>query len=99
MSYIYITIFRVCENISLLENHIESLFIRIVKPFNCVVGMIYRPPNSNTDDFLVSLEDILQFISTKNIPCYIIGDFNINLLKMSNHVQTFIYLPIISQQQ
>lgn len=80
------------ENISLLQTHIESLFIRLVKPLNCIVGMIYRPPNSNTDDFLASLEDILQFISAMNIPCYIMGDFNINLLKVSNHMQVFINL-------
>lgn len=81
------------SEISLNLPHIESLFLRISEPHNFIVGMIYRPPNSSITDFLSTMEFILPII-TKNVktPCYLLGDFNINLLNYNsdNNVKDFV---------
>ena len=51
-----------------------------------VVGVVYRPPNSNITLFNEKINDILSKIS--NIPCYVMGDYNIDLMKYENHLQT-----------
>ena len=61
----------------------ESIFIKI-ENFNSVktlIGAIYRPPNhANRDIFLEQMQLIWQNMTMNKNPCYIVGDFNINLL-------------------
>ena len=61
--------------------------------FSCVIGAIYRPPNSNITMFNEKLNDILSQVS--HMSCYIIGDYNIDLLKHGNHSQTEQFLDIM----
>ena len=62
----------------------ESLFIEIVRPLgkNIVVGVIYRPPNQNVNEFLTKNNELLHVgkISRENKICYLMGDFNLNLM-------------------
>ena len=60
---------------------IESLFVEITVPHgkNIIVGSVYRPPNQNTAFFLHKF-DILSRISKDNKQCYVMGDFNLDLL-------------------
>lgn len=70
------------DELSFQLPHVESLFIRITQPYQFIIGTIYRPPNSSMPDFLISMETILQTLSCHaKLPCYVTGDFNINLLK------------------
>ena len=48
-----------------------------------IVGVVYRPPNSNTVDFIDSVHDILEKVA--HYPCFIMGDFNLDLLKHELH--------------
>jgi len=58
-----------------------------------LVGMVYRPPNSSTQAFYESFSEILEHITLLNIPCYIMGDFNHNLLRFENRsVHDFVTL-------
>ena len=43
---------------------------------------IYRPPKGNVNGFLQTLE---AFIDSRSKNCMIVGDFNIDLLKVTNH--------------
>ena len=73
------------NNVSLQMPHLQSLFVKVSQPYPFVLGIIYRPPNSNINDFFTSLEDILSVLVTNlHIPCHIMGDFNINLLHYEN---------------
>ena len=47
---------------------------------------VYRPPNSDTEQFTETLNDILSQIS--NLPCYIMGDYKLDLLKNECHNPT-----------
>ena len=61
--------------------------------YRFIVGVVYRPPNSNTLDFNDSIQDILEKIA--HHPCYIMGDFNLDLLKHELHRPTEKFLDIM----
>ena len=71
----------------MLTKHIECLFANITNnAFTCIIGTVYRPPNSNISQFIDTMSDILGKIS--HLPCYLLGDYNIDLLKHDSHIQT-----------
>ena len=60
------------ESLSVIE------IVRLNK-INIVVGVIYRPPNTNA---VVSKHcEIVEILSRENKLCYLMGDFNLNLLR------------------
>jgi len=70
--------------------HYESIFIEIKFPDkkNLVVGCLYRHPSSNisVQEFTNEhLDPVLQKISMENKQCVLMGDFNINLLKIDTN--------------
>ena len=74
-------------DLRLVNEYIESLFVKISNNnMSCVIGLVYRPPNSTLIKFIEILNDILAEIS--HMPCYIMGDYNIDLLKHECHPPT-----------
>ena len=63
----------------------ESLFIEICLPLkkNIVVGIIYRDPNFSIKQFNDPINDCMEKIQSEIKNVYIMGDFNIDLLKSS----------------
>ena len=70
-----------------------------------IVGCVYRPANQNAAMFIDKFNNILSLISKGNKHCYVMGDFNLDLLQYNHHVPTqeFIdslfshaFLPLIS---
>ena len=43
------------------------------------MGVVYRPPNSNTADFNNCVHFEIEKTACK--PCYMMGDFNLDILK------------------
>ena len=74
---------------------IESTFIEIInkKESNNIVGVLYRHPTMDPEDFndtfLKLLLDKLAKCSNKKI--FLAGDFNFNLLNLTSHEQTEIF--------
>ena len=64
----------------------ETIFADIDVPRgkNIVVGVVYRPPKSNLEQFLYYLENLLNKLSKENKQIYILGDYNIDLLKVKS---------------
>ena len=90
------------------NNNTEFLFIEILneKCKNVIVGIIYRPPSSKFKDFKNDLKTILTKLDKSNKPCYIMGDFNIDLLKYEccnysnnffNQLSSSGYVPLITK--
>ena len=54
--------FTACEELNIINDSIESLFIEISIPQNknVVIGVIYRPPNSNPNEFLTYLSNLIN---------------------------------------
>ena len=61
----------------------EAIFaeINIPRGKNVLVGTISRPPDEKVNDFLDSLRKLLSTISRENKICYVMGDFNLDLLR------------------
>ena len=57
----------------------ESLFIEVKIQKNAIiVGTIYKPPDTNTVDFNVHVNDILRTILQERKTCVIMADLNID---------------------
>ena len=78
---------------------IESLFIEIlVEQRNIIIGVIYRPntlPLGKTSSFLEEFKPIVDQIVTLNQPTYLLGDFNIDLLKCNTEAKNSEFLQIM----
>ena len=96
------------EQLNIMNDTVESLFIEIIIPDskNIFIGVIYRPPNSNINDFVLYLQGLLHDPVFINKDSYLAGDFNVDLMKCNscNHSQDFIelfmsasFLPLISK--
>ena len=86
---------------------LESLFLEVIVPHgkNIIVDCIYRPPNQYTAMFIDNFDNIFSLISTDKKHCYVMRDFNLDLLRYNNHVPTqefidslfsHVFLPLIS---
>lgn len=75
----------------------ESLFIEIDRPRvkNIIIGVIYRPPNQNIDEFVKNTNILMAKISKLNKVCYLMGDWNLNLMNHLSHQLTSEFLDII----
>ena len=73
------------------KSELESTFIQIVNPRkpNIVVGVIYRHPSMDLNDFNCNyLNKLLINISKEQKSVFLLGDFNVNLLNYNEHNQT-----------
>ena len=61
--------------------HAESLWLKVSKNNidNFVIGVIYRKPNTNIDEFLNGLLGVLENINIGRANVVLIGDYNIDL--------------------
>ena len=76
-----------------VEGETESLFVEIIRgggQRNVVIGVVYRPPSGDLTRFNESMASILSKVG--NVNTYILGDFNIDLLKSGGHRPTSDYL-------
>jgi hypothetical protein len=91
-----------------VENRIETSFIEICtnKGKNIIIGTIYRPPNNKIDTFENSMKRILEKIDKEKKIGYLMGDFNIDLLKsescdyagqFTEQLFTSSYYPLITK--
>ena len=82
------------------ESIFESLFIEIDKQVfqqrsNIILGIIYRPPNTYNNSFNDVLSVILDKLKVEDKICYLMGDYNINLLNYANHARTSDFVDLM----
>ena len=77
------------------SNH-ESCFIEIERANakHILVGVIYRS-HTAIDDFVSDMGPVLNKIVTENKITYLMGDFNIDLLKDDSNKPTHNYIDLI----
>ena len=88
------------KDLRFLEPYIETLFVEISNTClniekNVVVGVVYRPPNTSTPDFIEKMNLILQRIDTSTKQCRIMGDFNLDILNSDTHPPTKEYIDVM----
>ena len=85
------------NDLDIFNDIMESKFVEIDKKYidtdrNVIIGVQYRPPNSDVVQFTSLISGILQNIKTENKKCFLLGDYNINLLKAEKHHPTSDFL-------
>ena len=80
-------------------HHLESTFIELINPkkTNVIIGCIYRHPNMELNEFNEDyLNVLLHKISKENKSVFLLGDFNVDLLKYDKHNATNEFLDSLS---
>ena len=85
--------FKERQEWKVLNPDIETVFAELEKTFfktprNVLIGVIYRPPNSDVNSFIEQLADILHKLARENKLVYLMGDFNINLFNSDKFLLT-----------
>ena len=87
-------------DLCLQTRYTESLFIEIDKSFvgkqqDVIIGVMYRPPDTDMKVFNENLGSILSKTKAEKKLLYILADFNINLLNADTHEATHDFLDIM----
>ena len=86
--------YSIRNDLSVNDSEIESCFIELVNTHrvNVIIGIVYKPPCASCENFTDQVNKILGHVNAENKKCYIMGDFNINLLQYDtdNTVKNFI---------
>ena len=96
------------EELNCMNDVVESLFVELIIPNskNILIGVIYRPPKSNLNNFMTYLQNLIKNPLFVNKDSFLMGDFNIDLMKCNSQTmsQEFIeilmsasFLPLISK--
>jgi len=84
------------ENLSIVSEILECIFIELeMERRNIIVGCLYRPPNSNMTIFNDEIYDLLKKLNNLNRDIYLLGDYNIDLLRSSTHQSTSDFVNIM----
>ena len=78
------------DDLTFSNDSIDTLFVEISRKGqkNIIVGVVYKPPNFDSDIFNGMLEKCVSAIAKEKKDCYIVGDFNFDILKYSSHLAT-----------
>ena len=84
-------------DINIMTEHTERLFVEVKSHFKkhkrqILVGVVYRPPNTNINAFTEQIIKSIHTLNIENKQCYIMGGFNINLLNYDHHMETHDYV-------
>ena len=93
--------FREGPDLSSSTEDFETVFIEIEKgnqqnARNVLIGVIYRPPNQDMLLFNEKLNNIMNDVRMENKICYLLGDYNINILNCASHVHTAQFVDMMS---
>ena len=82
---------------TIITAYLQCIFVKVKtrsKKENrrTLVGAVYRPPNTNSNVFREHILNSLQTLKAEHKKCYIMGDFNINLLNYDQHTDTRDYV-------
>ena len=89
------------DDLSRFDDDIESICIEIEKDQNgChknfVIEVIYHPPNQDLKHFAEKVNDLVHSLKSEKKRCYLLGDYNVNLLNYDQHVPTGEFVDMLS---
>ena len=81
-----------------IPRKLESTFIEIIssKGKNTIIGCIYKHHNISEIEFNAILKPLAYKLKTEGKPCWITGDFNMDLLKIENDTHINDYFDIFT---
>ena len=88
--------YKLRKDLCIANTNYESCFIEVenLNGKNALVGVIYRA-HTSIDDFIHDIDVIYDKITSENKLSYIMGDFNIDLLKDDVHRPIHDYLDLV----
>ena len=88
--------YKLRKDLCIANTNYESCFIEVenLNGKNALVGVIYRA-HTSIDDFIHDIDVIYNKITSENKLSYIMGDFNIDLLKDDVHRPIHDYLDLV----
>ena len=89
--------YTVLSEMSIIAEYLECVFIEVntrtmTQNKKIIVGIVYRPPCTNITTFTEHVMKIIDHLKVENKQCYIMGDFNINLINYGSHTETQDYI-------
>ena len=92
--------FIVRPDLEIKHEFTESVFVEIDKSLyntnkNILIGCIYRVPNSDIETFNKELDIVISHVSKEDKLIYLMGDFNIDLLKSNEHSKSSDFLDLL----
>ena len=87
--------FKERTDLCIVNNDVECIFVEALLTKKVLIGVIYRPPNRKINDFNENLKSILDQIDLALLPCYLMGDTNINVINHVIHKETDDYLDLV----
>ena len=93
--------FKERPDLSYFDEDCETVFIEVEEGqqrqnHNVIIGVIYRPPNQDISSFNDKMNTIVNIVRRENKTCYLLGDYNINILNYASHVQTAQFVDMMS---
>ena len=87
-------------DLEIFNEYNESIFIEIEKTVfgmekNVIIGVIYRPPNTDINTFNDQFATLKENIKQEEKICYLMGDYNMNLLNVKLHGPTSDFYDIM----
>ena len=98
--------FTIRDDLSIDQAVCDSLFVEIRQKHgkNIIIGVFYRAPNLDSQNFLTAFDSILDRLSKEKKMVYLMGDFNIDILQyavnnvaqsMVNALYSNFHIPLI----
>ena len=92
--------YKIRDDLSFMNLEYESVFIEIGRytsllEQHIILGVIYRPPGSDVNQFNDITNDILERVRHERKLCYLLGDYNIDLLKHGTLKPTSEFLDML----
>ena len=100
--------YQICHELTIMNDVLETIFVDVFIPGkrNVVLGVVYRPPQSNLNLFIDEVHDILSNPLLNNKTIFLMGDYNLNLLTCDgnsciddflNLMVSFSLMPLITK--
>ena len=88
--------YKLRKDLSHANVNYESCFIEIEckNSKNVVVGVVYRA-HTAIDNFIIDIDPVFKVLNQEKKQFYVMGDFNIDLLKVDSHRPTHDFLELI----
>ena len=83
------------KDLWLINDDIECVFVEAYLTKKVLIGVVYRPPDRPIRNLNDQLKPMLDAIYNLKLPCYLLGDLNINLLNYETHPDTAEYLNLL----
>ena len=78
------------------ESYVECIFVQIViNTKKYIVSVVYHPPNTSMKDFTCSLSEKLESLKQFSSNVYLLGDYNVDLLKTDSHKDSADFLDML----